>query len=146
MSNAERLYWNRKNVLKMTQEEFANKAGLCAATIARLEKDESHWEVIQASTFDKITAMFEDGNFWPLKFNGVETPMKEVEKVLEKKEETEQTPVWAIQLERGLNDMMTDEDKKTMVLLEFAFERLKKSETHSDFEEKLKLIKEILYN
>lgn len=145
MSNSERLAWNRKNVLKMTQAEFADKAGLCVATIGRLEQDESHWEVIQASTFDKIAAMFEGEKVWPLiNRNGDEVKPVQTMVILPKKEEVERTPEWAQELVKGLDNMKTEQDNKTMVLLEFAFTELKDSVTHDEFEENLKLIRKIL--
>lgn len=42
------------------------------------------------------------------------------------------------------NEVVDNDDAKTLVLLEFAFEGLKESETHEDFKANLKLIKRIV--
>ena len=56
--NCQKLKWNRRR-LGLSQKEFAEKAGLCAATIVKLENDESAWATIKADTVDKIYSMFD---------------------------------------------------------------------------------------
>lgn len=69
--NCQKLKWNRRR-MKLSQKEFAEKAGLCAATIVKLENDESAWSTIKADTVDKIYAMFDSmASYQPEDFKAV---------------------------------------------------------------------------
>ncbi len=58
MGRCARLKFNRRK-LGLSQKEFAERVGLSVGTISRLETDETTWETIQDSTFDKINSIFE---------------------------------------------------------------------------------------
>ena len=144
MGNCERLKWNRRK-MRLTQKELANKAGLSSATIGRLEQDETHWEIITDETFDKISKVFEEIQGMKfMKFHESNSVNLE-----EKTEETINMEVVEPKMDETLVEVeekkaVDNDDAKTLVLLEFAFEGLKESETHEDFKANLKLIKRIV--
>ena len=144
MGNCERLKWNRRK-MRLTQNELAEKAGLSSATIGRLERDETRWEFITDETFDKLSKVFEE--IQGMKFRKVhESNSVNLE---EKTEEIINMEVVEPKMEETLveveeNEAVDNDDAKTLVLLEFAFEGLKESETHEDFKANLKLIKRIV--
>ena len=143
MGNCERLKWNRKDVMGLSQKEFADKYGLCAATISKLETDETAWTTIQTSTFDKIAKAFEGGDFWPIR-NLAEGESKNVDEIIEEKKEENTEQTWAEKVVIMLNNSLTEQDKETMKLVEFAVEGLKEAETHESFEANINLLKRIL--
>lgn len=144
MGNCSRLKWNRTKVLGLSQKEFADRYGLCAATISKLETDETAWTSIQTSTFDKLAKAFEGENFWPIK-NLAEGEAKSVNEIIEeKKQETDTDKTWAEKVVIMLNNSLTEQDKETMKLVEFAVEGLKEAETHEKFEANIDLLKRIL--
>lgn len=142
MGNCERLKWNRRK-MKLSQSELAEKAGLSSATIGRLERDETRWEFITDETFDKLTRVFEEiqGFAFVKVHESNSTNIKESEETINVEEEKPKMEETLVEVEEKKAD---DNNAKTLVLLQFAFEGLKESETHEDFKANLKLIKRIV--
>ena len=138
MGNCERLKWNRRK-MKLSQSELAEKAGLSSATIGRLERDETRWEFITDETFDKLTRVFEEiqGFAFVKVHESNSTNIEESEETINVEEEKPKMEETLVEVEEKKAD---DNNAKTLVLLQFAFEGLKESETHED----LKLIKRIV--
>ena len=148
MGNVDKLKWNRKK-MGLTQREFAKRADVSVATIARLETDETAWATMQNATYDKINAVFEGDGLWPIKLDKQQNDTEEqpTNKFYVTVGNVEDTPQWARDVVKGLEEMenkKTEQDNKTLILLEFAMDGLKESETHSEFEANIKLIKRIL--
>lgn len=142
MGNCERLKWNRRK-MKLSQSELAEKAGLSSATIGRLERDETRWEFITDETFDKLTMVFEEiqGFAFVKVHESNSTNIEESEETINVEEEKPKMEETLVEVEEKKAD---DNNAKTLVLLQFAFEGLKESETHEDFKANLKLIKRIV--
>ena len=142
MGNCERLKWNRRK-MKLSQSELAEKAGLSSATIGRLERDETRWEFITDETFDKLTMVFEEiQGFAFVKVHELNSSnIEESEETINVEEEKPKMEETLVEVEEKKAD---DNNAKTLVLLQFAFEGLKESETHEDFKANLKLIKRVV--
>ena len=128
--------------MKLSQSELAEKAGLSSATIGRLERDETRWEFITDETFDKLTRVFEEiqGFAFVKVHESNSTNIEESEETINVEEEKPKMEETLVEVEEKKAD---DNNAKTLVLLQFAFEGLKESETHEDFKANLKLIKRI---
>lgn len=129
--------------MKLSQSELAEKAGLSSATIGRLERDETRWEIITDETFDKLTRVFEEiqGFAFVKVHESNSTNIEESEETINVEEEKPKMEETLVEVEEKKAD---DNNAKTLVLLQFAFEGLKESETHEDFKANLKLIKRIV--
>lgn len=129
--------------MKLSQSELAEKAGLSSATIGRLERDETRWEFITDETFDKLTMVFEEiqGFAFVKVHESNSTNIEESEETINVEEEKPKMEETLVEVEEKKAD---DNNAKTLVLLQFAFEGLKESETHEDFKANLKLIKRIV--
>ena len=129
--------------MKLSQSELAEKAGLSSATIGRLERDETRWEFITDETFDKLTRVFEEiqGFAFVKVHESNSTNIEESEETINVEEEKPKMEETLGEVEEKKAD---DNNAKTLVLLQFAFEGLKESETHEDFKANLKLIKRIV--
>jgi transcriptional regulator with XRE-family HTH domain len=143
MGRCTRLKFNRRK-LGLSQKEFAEKVGLSVGTISRLELDETAWNSIQNSTFDKINSIFEDNELWKI-MTTVEYD-KNKENVEEEQEEVDVKEVlWADRVEvEPKQKKRPIEDDVTLKLLEFIMDGLRESETHEEFEANLKLLKRIM--
>ena len=126
--------------MKLSQSELAEKAGLSSATIGRLERDETRWEFITDETFDKLTRVFEEiqGFAFVKVHESNSTNIEESEETINVEEEKPKMEETLVEVEEKKAD---DNNAKTLVLLQFAFEGLKESETHEAFKANLKLIK-----
>ena len=142
MGNCERLKWNRRK-MKLSQSELAEKAGLSSATIGRLERDETRWEFITDETFDKLTRVFEEiqGFAFVKVHESNSTNIEESEETINVEEEKPKMEETLVEVEEKKAD---DNNAKTLVLLQFAFEGLKESETHEVVKSNIKLIKRIV--
>ena len=129
--------------MKLSQSELAEKAGLSSATIGRLERDETRWVFITDETFDKLTRVFEEiqGFAFVKVHESNSTNIEESEETINVEEEKPKMEETLVEVEEKKAD---DNNAKTLVLLQFAFEGLKESETHEDFKANLKLIKRIV--
>ena len=129
--------------MKLSQSELAEKAGLSSATIGRLERDETRWEFITDETFDKLTRVFEEiqGFAFVKVHESNSTNIEESEETINVEEEKPKMEETLVEVEEKKAD---DNNAKTLVLLQFALEGLKESETHEDFKANLKLIKRIV--
>lgn len=129
--------------MKLSQSELAEKAGLSSATIGRLERDETRWEFYTDETFDKLTRVFEEiqGFAFVKVHESNSTNIEESEETINVEEEKPKMEETLVEVEEKKAD---DNNAKTLVLLQFAFEGLKESETHEDFKANLKLIKRIV--
>lgn len=129
--------------MKLSQSELAEKAGLSSATIGRLERDETRWEFITDETFDKLTRVFEEiqGFAFVKVHESNSTNIEESEETINVEEEKPKMEETLVEVEEKKAD---DNNAKILVLLQFAFEGLKESETHEDFKANLKLIKRIV--
>lgn len=143
--NCTKLKWNRKR-LGLTQKQLADKVGVHVLTIGKLERDETAWGTLQASTVDKISEFYASMASWqpdrPDKVlreinEVIEEPPVEEEIVMEPKVVFTQKP---IETNNGLNT----HDSKTLTLMEFAYEGLVQATTHEEFAANIKMIKRII--
>lgn len=143
MGRCARLKFNRRK-MNLSQKEFAEKVGLSVGTISRLELDETAWETIQDSTFDKINSIFEGERLGRIMtINGHEEHKDNVEEKITKAEPKEEI-TWAEQVQHGLKQKKRPiEDEVTLKLLEFMMEGLRQSEDHEEFEANLKMFKRL---
>lgn len=133
MNNCIRLKEVRTN-LGLSQRELGKKLGLSNWTISKLESDETKWRAMAPSTTDKINSLF-DGTF-EYDSEKEETNVIEEEKVIR-----EPIVIHTRQLmDNGLNDL----DKKTLTLIEFAYEGLMDSKTGKEFIANINMLKRIL--
>ena len=142
MGNCEKLKWNRRK-LGLSQKEFADKVGVSIGTISRLETDETTWETMQDVTFDKIFSAFDGKDAWPMKNREVQKTIEPEEEPVKVEEKTEVS--WAERVVCMINNNgITEQDTKTMSLLEFVLDGLKEAENHEEFVANIKLLKRIL--
>ena len=141
MKNCEKLKWNRQS-MGLSRKALGDMIGLSDETIRKLETDESTWEVIRPDTFDKISEVLNGERTIPMKTEQTK-PVKTEEEYV-KVEDPENAPAWALEAVQMYKDLLTEQDKKTMVLLEFAYEGFKESKTHSEFIANIKLLKRML--
>ena len=141
MKNCEKLKWNRQS-MGLSRKALGDMIGLSDETIRKLETDESTWEVIRPDTFDKISEVLNGERTIPMKTEQTK-PVKTEEEYV-KVEDPENAPAWALEAVQMYKDLITEQDKKTMVLLEFAYEGFKESKTHSEFIANIKLLKRML--
>ena len=115
--------------MKLSQSELAEKAGLSSATIGRLERDETRWEFITDETFDKLTRVFEEiqGFAFVKVHESNSTNIEESEETINVEEEKPKMEETLVEVEEKKAD---DNNAKTLVLLQFAFEGLKESESN----------------
>lgn len=145
MGYCERLKFARRR-MGLSQKEFAKKADLSQATIARLEQDETHWTVAQAETFDKILLVL-DGNNEPW-LKRLATPKDEDtgdtdEEIVKCEGETTPFGMACIQAYEKLKQKPNDDDM-TLSMLEFIMDGLRESESHEEFKTHIKIMKRIL--
>ena len=133
---------NRCEILKskriedgLSQVALSKKIGVAANTISYLETDETRWASMYAKTVDKINGYL-DGT---LNDVPVKKPVKKVD--VEPKQET---PIVVICESKKDNNVLTEDDKKTLTLIEFAYEGLNDSKTHDDFMAYIHMLKRIL--
>lgn len=152
MGQCAKLKWNRKK-LNMTQKQFAEAAGLDVGTINKLENDETAWLTVRRETEDKIYKMFEgNGSVWDMKPAEVKETI-----TIDKTEEPKKMLISEVTQEM-VDDMMakkekpvkkvhnglSEQDKKTLTLIEFAYEGLAEAVTHEEFVANLNMIKRII--
>lgn len=145
MGNCARLKLARRD-MKLSQQQFADKVGVSVGTIQRLEQDETTWDTLQDSTFDKVMKGLEDRGSW-LKQRQQAEPVK---KKLTFDDIPEGTTIGAEEATRILMNFNKTEEKKdnkdakTLEMLEFVMEGLRESESHEEFAANLKIMKRIL--
>ena len=146
MGNCAKLKWNRKR-LGMSQKEFAVKVGLCVNTITKLETDETAWNTIRGETEDKICAMFDSMASWqPENAKDIMEITRSTESKPEGEEKIEESRprvTYRTYIEK-LEDKLTKEDEKALILIEFAYEELSRAKTHEDFTASINMLKRIV--
>ena len=150
MGNCAKLKWNRKK-LGMTQKEFAKAAGLDVGTINKLENDETAWLTVKSTTEDKIYAMFEGQNVWDMKpeEKGSDTHTETIEQDVKipigmVTQEMVEQATRQYEQEKKIHNSLSAHDKKTLTLIEFAYEGLMEAKTHADFEANINIIKRVI--
>ena len=158
MGNCAKLKWNRKR-LGLSQKEFAEKVGVCQYTICKLERDETAWATIKAATEDKIYAAFDSMASWqPERADKVIQEIAEEIDILEDNNmhvESNNADKTCTNAEKvvyaGDNytsfekcDFLTDQDKKSLTLIEFAYEGLTEATSHSEFVANVNMLKRVL--
>lgn len=129
MNNCELLKRRRKEE-RLSQTNLAKMLGMSCKTIVALEKDETRWRAMHAVTVDKINS-FLDGSY--------------KENVNSVNEEPAHKPAVVVVCDIPKNDnTLSKQDKKTLTLVEFAYEGLTESTNHNEFVANLKLLKRIL--
>lgn len=142
MNKSNNLKWRLKEA-KISQNEFARRAGVSIGTVIRLCTDETTWDVMRDGTVDKVLRAMEELSGKP-ETEPVIEKSEEVEEELIKVEDRENAPEWALEMERVYKDQLTSKDTKTMILIEFVYEGLTEAKTHSEFIANIKLLKRIL--
>ena len=134
MNMCERLKADRKR-RGMSQSEYAKWAKASTGTINKLENDETAWHTMMAKTVDKIAACLEA----PLESETVDQRVSNVVK-----EEVVVEPQSFVVISDKKDNSISGHDKKTLTLIEFAYEGLIESKTHSDFVANLHMLRRIL--
>lgn len=167
MGMCEKLKWNRKR-LGMNQREFANLVGVSAATICKLETDETAWLTVRNETENRITAQFEKMSSWQpdkkeagkvideiseessgvtIKDNVGLARWKEIEAQINGEEQNvpaEETVNIPIVNPVNIFNEMTANDLETLTLMEFGFEGLFESTKHEEFVANMNIIRRIV--
>lgn len=143
--------------LNLNQQQFADKVGVSLSTIARLEQDETAWLSVRPATEDKIQELIGSVDRWGRKHLTREDKT-------ESKDETKpidvpkSIPIGQITPEmmkhitkqheedkvKEVHNSLNGHDKKTLTLIEFAYEGLVESTTHEEFVVNINMIKRIL--
>lgn len=147
MGMCAKLRWNRRQ-LGLSQKEFAEKAGVCQATISRLERDETQWSVMQPETVDRIYAMFEGVDVWDTsKFQSVRAINSDEDPVVDETVAIKPEPVVVkeepIVVIEEPESTLSAKDLADLELLEFVFKRVRRSGNHEEFIDNIKLMRKI---
>lgn len=130
--------------IKIWQKAFADKVGLSAMTIRKLETDETAWLTALPSTVDKIYAGLEGANYWARDDKPTQELPKDEPVVEELDYDVPVAEPQPVIEEVKENNDLHKRDGKTLILIDFAVEGLKEAETHEDFMANIKLLKRIL--
>ena len=133
MNNCIRLKEARTN-LGLSQKALGKKLGLSSWTICMLEKDETKWRSMTATTVDKINSLF-DGTF---EYDSE----KEKTNIIE--EESIISDPIIIHTHQLKDNSLNDLDKKTLELIEFTYEGLMDYKTNKEFIANINMLKRIL--
>lgn len=108
-------------------------------TINYLETDETRWGTMYTKTVDKINSYL-DGTIEEMV---TIIPAKRTSDYIDS-ERIDEQPIMVICKSKDNDDLLTENDKKTLTLIEFAYEGLSDSKTHEDFVANVNMIKRIL--
>ena len=143
MNNCERFKEARKE-LGLSQTALAKKLGVSQCTISKLETDDRQWTHRSDLVTDAVQKFFEDISSGKYNKQPEVTPKKEEEPgsvilktrvIVGKKEEDKP-------IEKKYE--LTDRDRKTLALIEFAYDGLKEAKNDSEFKANIALMKRIL--
>ena len=137
------LKWARREKHE-TQEQVANAIGISAKTISNLELRHESWDSLKNSTKEKLNEYFKGVKYWePLEIG---TDISEPTGIFEetKEEIVEEKPKKTTKPNKIKDNSLTDIDIKMLTLIEFAFEGLNESSSHTEFIANINLIKRIL--
>lgn len=137
MNRSERLKTKRVED-GLSQAALAKKLGMSPNTINYLEADETRWGTMYTKTVDKINSYL-DGTI-----NETITiiPSKRTDNYIDS-ERVDEQPIMVICKSKDDNSL-TDDDKKTLTLIEFAYEGLSDSKTHEEFMANINMLKRII--
>lgn len=127
----------------LSQTALAKKLGVSQCTISKLETDERQWTHRSDMVTDAVQKFFEDITLG--KYD------KEPE-VVHKKEEEPGSVIFKTRVIVGKEEdkpiekkyELTDRDRKTLALIEFAYDGLKEAKNDSEFKANIALLKRIL--
>ena len=143
MSNCTRFKEAREK-LGLSQMGVTKHYLISIGTIYKLEKDESYYSHMSTKIADEVQRLIDDsiaGKISKSQYTKVEKKTKPVtvvkETKVEPKIETVHKPI-------KKTDELTEQDSKTLTLIEFAYEGLKESKNDSDFVANITLMKKIL--
>ena len=128
----------------LSQTALAKKLGVSQCTISKLETDERQWTHRSDMVTDAVQKFFEDMTLG--KYD------KEPE-VVHKKEEEPGSVILKTRVIVGKKEEdkpiekkyeLTDRDRKTLALIEFAYDGLKEAKNDSEFKANIALLKRIL--
>lgn len=128
----------------LSQTALAKKLGVSQCTISKLETDERQWTHRSDMVTDAVQKFFEDMTLG--KYD------KEPE-VVHKKEEEPGAVILKTRVIVGTKEEdkpiekkyeLTDRDRKTLALIEFAYDGLKEANNDSEFKANIALLKRIL--
>lgn len=138
MNRSERLKTKRVED-GLSQAALAKKLGMSPNTINYLETDETRWGTMYTKTVDKINRYL-DGTIEEMV---TIIPAKRTSDYIDS-ERIDEQPVMVICKSKDNDDLLTENDKKTLTLIEFTYEGLSDSKTHEDFVANVNMIKRIL--
>lgn len=128
---------------RVSQKELADAIGISERMLNKLEHDDEPWKTMRNHTKEKLNEYFKDTKGWePLEvISGGFDPDKLGKKELKvEPAKVETKPV----IEVKKDSKLTDDDTKVFTLIEFAYEGLNESSSHTDFEANINLLKRIL--
>lgn len=121
MNRSERLKQTRLN-LGLSHIGLAERIGLSHTTLEKLQSDETAWLTIKKETSDKIEAFYESIN----------TKSSEVVQA-------------SSAVVTNLSNV-TSKDEKALTLIEFIYENLSESKSHSEFMANINMLKRVVDN
>lgn len=138
MSEAKKLQWNRK-ARRMNVKEYAKLVNLSPLTIDRLERDDMYWCILKPEERERIYSTYQSMASW-------QPDKEEAKQVIQEIKDDEEEPIEVIE-EIPIHETISKldvNDAEILTLIEFAYEGLKESSTHEEFEANLKIIKRII--
>lgn len=143
--------------LNMSQQKFADEVGLNVMTISKLENDESAWLTVRPETEEKIQALIGGVDRWGRKHLAREDKNEskdesepiDVPKVIEIGQITpeimeQMTKQYEEDQAKKIHNGLDTHDKKTLTLIEFAYEGLTEASTHEEFVANINMLKRII--
>ena len=143
--------------LNLNQQQFADKVGVSLSTIARLEQDETAWLSVRPSTEEKIQELIGGVDRWGRK-HLTEKSKNESKDETTPVETSTTIPIGQITPEmmeqinkqheedqvKKVHNSINGHDKKTLTLIEFAYEGLMEASTHEEFVANINMIRRII--
>lgn len=142
--------------LNLNQQEFADKVGVSIGTIRRLEGDESAWLTVRPDTEEKIQELIGSVDRWGRrhltkdekvnedKSKPVDVPKSVTFDQITPEMMEQVTKQYEEEKVKTTHNSLTGHDKKTLTLIEFAYEGLTEASTHEEFVANLNMIKRII--
>ena len=125
---------------RISQKELSEAVGISERMINKLEHDEDLWKTMRSSNREKLNEYFKNTRGWePLE---VESGFFDPDKLINK-ETVEIVKEEPKIIENEINQL-TEIDAKALTLIEFAYEGLSESDSHTDFIANINMLKRIL--
>lgn len=136
--------------LGMSRAEFSVRVGINEKSIRRLEREEAAWDSVRQSTVDKLMDLFANAQTYEFKqIDKIHVAQQTRDELIVKQEplleeEITMAPLANINKESEIDVTLSNQDIKTLTLVEFAYEELTQAKTHDEFVDAIQMLRKIM--